>query len=136
MRREIVALVSVALPLAAVLTAAAQGSPKAPSSSASASVQIDALDRRIDPCVDFYQFACGGWVAKNPLPPDRRSYGRFAEGQEHNFTILRRILDGSTSSGSPAAARAPSGASGGEGRREGAGYYPPRTDRGHNEAGG
>ena len=56
-------------------------------------IEIDALDRKIDPCTDFYQFACGGWIAKNPVPADRRSYGRFAELQERNFTLLRRILE-------------------------------------------
>jgi hypothetical protein len=31
---------------------------------------VTQLDRSADPCVDFYQFACGGWRAKNPLPAD------------------------------------------------------------------
>jgi putative endopeptidase len=87
MRRQIVAFAFFALPLAVVLGATAQGTSKA------SSIEIDALDRRIDPCTDFYQFACGGWIAKNPVPADRRSFGRFTEVQERNFTILRRILE-------------------------------------------
>ena len=47
----------------------------------------------MDACTDFYQFACGGWIAANPVPPDRQRWGRFAELQELNFTILRRILE-------------------------------------------
>ena len=97
MRRHLFALTFVALPLAVLLsattssfTAHAQSSKPA---SAPAGIEIDALDRKIDPCTDFYQFACGGWVAKNPVPADRRSYGRFTELQERNFTVLRRILE-------------------------------------------
>jgi endothelin-converting enzyme/putative endopeptidase len=76
------AFVFVALPMALGLAAAAPPG-----------VEIDALDRKVDPCTDFYQFACGGWIGKNPVPADRRSYGRFAELLERNFTVLRRILE-------------------------------------------
>jgi putative endopeptidase len=64
-----------------------------PSPTGPAGVELTSLDRKADPCVDFYQFACGGWIAANPLPADRRSFGRFAELQERNFQILRRVLE-------------------------------------------
>ena len=94
MRRQLFALTFVSVPLAVGLAAAASRDAAQPARTPAASaIEIDALDRKIDPCTDFYQFACGGWIAKNPVPPDRRSYGRFAELQERNFTILRRILE-------------------------------------------
>jgi len=37
------------------------------------------LDTAADPCVDFYQYACGGWQAKNPLPADKARYNRYEE---------------------------------------------------------
>ncbi len=55
---------------------------------------INALDRTADPCGDFYQFACGGWMARNPIPADRSIWGRFNELEDRNQKILRGILDG------------------------------------------
>jgi endothelin-converting enzyme/putative endopeptidase len=52
-----------------------------------------ALDRTADPCVDFYQFACGGWMAANPVPPDQSRWGRFDALQERNRDILKKILE-------------------------------------------
>src|SRR6266508_3988778 len=94
MRRQLFAVTFVAIPLAAALTAlgAESESAKAPPRA----VELDALDKATDACTDFYQFACGGWIAKNPLPGDRRSLGRFQEVQERNHLILRRILDTTT----------------------------------------
>src|SRR5829696_5322915 len=101
MRRQLVALTLVAIPLAALLAVAQpfEAAVTAQGKTSASGVELDALDRKAEPCNDFYQFACGGWIAKNPVPADRRSWGRFQEVQDRNFTILRRILEAPAAEG-------------------------------------
>jgi len=111
-KRLISAAAFVALPLATVVTiaqttadlkvrttttASGTSAPEVvqafrPADSASG-LQLDALDKTADACTDFYQFACGGWIAKNPVPSDRASWGRFEELQERNNETLHKILE-------------------------------------------
>jgi putative endopeptidase len=54
---------------------------------------VNALDKSVDACTNFYQFACGTWMAKNPIPPDKTRWGRFDELAEKNRQILHQILE-------------------------------------------
>lgn len=55
---------------------------------------VEVIDPTTDPCQDFYQFACGGWLASTKLPDDKPRWGRgFGELSDANNALLKDILE-------------------------------------------
>ena len=76
--------------IAAALTTAALLAADAPSASG---VDLKAMDTTVNPCQNFYQYACGNWRKNNPIPPDQSRWARFNELAERNLVIERGILE-------------------------------------------
>jgi endothelin-converting enzyme/putative endopeptidase len=66
--------------------------PKKPASKA-VGFDVSLVDKAVAPCANFYQYACGGWLAANPIPPEYATWGRFNELGERNRDVLHGILE-------------------------------------------
>jgi len=79
----------------------AQSAAPVPSTTAQSAEQAPKLehfdpnlaDRTLDPCQDFYQYACSKWNAANPIPPDQVAWGTGSGLRYWNESILRKALE-------------------------------------------
>jgi putative endopeptidase len=84
------------LSVVAVSLAAAQTSSPAkdePALPYIPSLDVAAMDKSVDPCVDLYHYSCGGWQKKNPIPPDQTSWSVYGKLYQDNLFFLRSILE-------------------------------------------
>ena len=75
----------------------AQAMPAQSASSEAKPVQLDHFDAKnvdasVDPCTDFYQYACNRWIAENPVPPDEFYWGAFGKLQLWNTMLVHQTV--------------------------------------------
>src|SRR5258708_10524623 len=51
------------------------------------------MDKSASACTNFFQYADGGWVERNPVPPAFARWGKFEELAQKNQMVLRDILE-------------------------------------------
>ncbi|MGQ0505040.1 MAG: M13 family metallopeptidase [Myxococcaceae bacterium] len=66
-------------------------------------LEATALNTAANPCDDFYEYACGGWLKSTEIPEDRSRWGRGIDGLfSRNEEVLKKILE-DTAAGKPPA---------------------------------
>ena len=83
--RSATALAAIALSIA-VLPAGSQQTVRPP-------IKLADLDTTVNACVDFYQYAGGGWLKANPVPAAFSAWSPFNELRESNFLVLKNVLE-------------------------------------------
>jgi endothelin-converting enzyme/putative endopeptidase len=87
MKRIFIALTVLAASFAAAQEGPLTALPYTPS------LDVPSMDKTADPCVDFYQYSCGGWIAHNPIPADQAAWSVYGKLTNENARFLWGILD-------------------------------------------
>lgn len=62
-------------------------------------MMLSYMDNTTNPCVDFYQYACGNWEKVHPIPKDKANMDTFEILRENLNKELQKLLSSSIESG-------------------------------------
>ena len=79
--------------IAVTLTASAQTEKPLTSFPYTPGLDVTSMDKNAGPCVDFYQYSCGGWMKNNPIPADQPRWSVYGKLYQDNQQFLWGILD-------------------------------------------
>ncbi|KAL1428236.1 hypothetical protein MTO96_002636 [Rhipicephalus appendiculatus] len=65
-----------------------------------ASALLQNMNQSVDPCENFYEFACGGWVQRHLIPEDKSSLSQFSLIQDQLDAKLRTLVEEPVRAGS------------------------------------
>lgn len=78
--------------LKSLIIGATAGIPMMAAAAAPHGIDLTNLDPSVGPETDFYQYACGGWMAKHPLTPEYSRFGTFDLLRENAKTQLKELI--------------------------------------------
>ncbi|XP_011689428.1 PREDICTED: neprilysin-like [Wasmannia auropunctata] len=58
-----------------------------------AQIVSESMDKSVDPCDDFYEYACGKWPEHNPIPKGMNSWSTLASAQRNVTKQIKKIFD-------------------------------------------
>ena len=53
---------------------------------------LNNIDFSVNPCDDFYEYACGSWIKKNSIPDGKSIWGTFQQLEKDNELIIKNVL--------------------------------------------